>query len=573
MTKTMQAPLQDEMKALHFPLAGLDVSQAFCRQPNRPVDQMPLRPEQHFATPIYARTSPRALNVRGFEPSGLRRRGGARPGLTKYLQTQPAGVLWAAQELALLVGDGYAPPGGHVQTSQSGRIVTVVAVSQGNVIVANAGDTVWTPAINNSGETPPLNFSGLVYSSANNQKLWFADGINYVFYDPSINTVQPWVIGTYQAGDTGGSPGTPKGVLPLDNLGNAPRLIATWRGRIILSGLINDPQNWFMSAVSDPQNFDYAPLSITPAQAIAGNNAPQGFIGDVVTSLCPYSDDVLIFGGDHTLYMMRGDPMAGGQIDLVSDAIGMAWGIPWCKDPYGTVYFVSNKTGIYSLVPGQQPQRISQAIEQLLVNIDTGANSIRLIWNDRYQGLHVFVTPLAAPAVTTHFFYEQRTGAWWQDQFANTNLDPLCCCVFDGNTPGDRVVLIGSWDGFVRAVSPTAPDDDGYPIASQVVIGPLNTEDLDDMLLKDVQGVLAQSSGPVSYQIFVGPTAEAALASAAVASGTWAVTTNLAGRNFTNFIRRAGHAIYIQLSATAPWAMEEIRARIATQGKVRRRGK
>lgn len=572
MPQTMAAPMAEEIRALHFPAAGIDVSKAFCRQPNRPIDQMPIRPEQHFATQVYARTCPIGLNVRGFEPSGQRRRGGSRPGLTKYLAAQPGAALWVTQDLTLLVGN-YKPPGGNMQISQSGRVVTVVAVSQGNVYAANAGDTAWTAAINNSGETPALNISGLMYSSANLQKLWFADGINYCYYDPNINTVQPWNIGVYAAGDTGGVPGTNKGVLPRDSTGNAPRLIETWRGRIVVSGLVGDPQNWFMSAVSDPTNFDYAPLSTTPTQAIAGNNAPQGFIGDVVTGMCPYTDDILIWFGDHSIYVMRGDPMAGGQIDLVTDAIGGAWGRAWCKDPYGTVYFVSNKTGIYTLVPGQQPQRISQGIEQLLVNVDTGANSIRLIWNDRYQGLHVFITPTAAPAASTHFFYEQRTGAWWQDSFANTNHDPLCCCTFDGNTPGDRVVLIGSWDGYVRAISPTATDDDGTPIQSQVVIGPINTENLDDMLLKDIQGVLAQASGPVTYAVFVGPTAEKALASTAVATGTWKVTTSLAGRNFTSMIRRSGHAIYIQLSSSVAWAMEEIRVRIATQGKVRRRGK
>ncbi len=546
MPKTLQAP--ETFADMPFPKKGIDLFTRFGMQ-------------RYGTTPI-------GQNVRAFEPSTNRSRGGARPGLKKYLPTQPGGLVWVAQDLALLVGT-YPPPGGHsVQASQSGRVVTVVTVSQGNVIVANAGDTVWTPAINNSGETPPLNFSGLMFSSANNQKLWFADGINYVYYDPNINTVLPWVIGTYQPGDTGGTPGTPKGVLPRDSLGNTPRLIETWRGRIVVSGLVNDPQNWFMSAVSDPQNFDYAPLSTTPTQAIAGNNAPQGFIGDVVTGIVPYTDDVLVFGGDHSLYMMRGDPMAGGQIDLISDAVGMAWGRAWCKDPMGTIYFVSNKTGIYTLVPGQAPQRISQQIEQLLVNIDTGANAIRLIWNDRFQGLHVFVTPLAAPAATTHFFYETRTGAWWTDVFANHNLDPLCCCVFDGNTPGDRVALIGSWDGYVRAISATAPDDDGTAIASDVVIGPLLTKDLDTVLLKDLQAIMGAASGSVNYAVYAGQTAEIALASQPVATGVWGP-----GRNFSTFVRRAAHALYVRITASNPWAIETIRARIAGQGKVRRRDK
>jgi hypothetical protein len=189
------------------------------------------------------------------------------------------------------------------------------------------------------------------------------------------------------------------------------------------------------------------------------------------------------------------------------------------------------------------------------------------LWDDRFQGLHIFISPLAAPGSTTHYYWEQRSGAWWQDQFGNTSHDPLAVTVLDGNGPTDRVPIIGSWDGYVRCVSTAATQDDGTNISSSVTIGPLLTKDLDDVLLKELQAVLGNSSGSVTYAVYVGSSAEAALASTAVCSGTWA-----AGRNLTNLIRRAGHAIYIKLSSTNAWQMEVIRARLAGQGKVRRRG-
>lgn len=539
----------ESFQEIHFPKAGIDVSQAFLSQPARPVWTGP------DGKPLYARTCPVGQNVRGWEPLSGRERGGSRPGQSKYLPVQllTAGLADFVQELNTFTVDHAT--GGDMQTSQSGRVVTLVAVSQGNVFVANPGDTAWTSPTNNTSFDPPLNAAGLVYSAANNQKLYFADGSNWCFYDSTNSSITTWAASA--------------GALPVDFLGNTPRLICNWRGRIVLSGLMFDPANWFMSAVDDPTNFDYSPQSITPTQAVAGNNAPAGLIGDMVTALIPYTDDVLVFGGDHTIYMMRGDPMAGGQIDLISDAIGIAWGKAFTRDPYGNIYFMSNRCGIYSLVPGNQPQRISQQIEQLLLNIDMGANGIRLIWNDRFQGLNVFVTPLAGPGVTTHFFWEARSGAWWTDTFASTSLDPLCCTTFDGNDPGDRVPLVGSWDGYVRAIDPTATSDDGQPINSRVVIGPFDTQDFDDVLFKDLQGILGETSGQVTYKIYSGHTPEAALASTTpTATGTWS-----SGRNLTNFVRRAAHAHYIDLSSSVPWAMEAIRARVATLGKVRRRGK
>lgn len=528
----------------HFPRAGLDVSSSFTKQPPRDVSN---------GSGDYARSTPFGLNVRGFDPVLNRDRGGSRCGLSKYIAA-PIVADWLVQELALIVSTEATLP----QQSNLGRIVSLVGVSQGDVYRALAGDTTWTQATNATGNTPPLNYTGILFSAANAGKLWFADGVNWCYYDPRTNTVNLW------------APLAPS-LLPVDSAGNTPRLICTWRGRTVLSGLLLDPQNWFMSRVGDPTDFDYSPASVSPTQAIAGNNAPQGLIGDVVTALIPYSDDVLFVGGDHTIYMINGDPMAGGQIDLVSDAIGIAWGQAWCKDPYGNLYVFSNRAGIFTMVPGQQPQRISQAIEQLLQTIDTGNNSIRMIWNDRFQGLHVFVTPLSAPGPAggvTHFFYEQRTGAWWLDQFADINHDPLCCVTFDGNQAADRIPLIGCWDGYVRGVDPDATTDDGRDIESSIYIGPILTQDLDDMLLKDLQAVMSETASPISYSVYVGSSAEKALESDPVASGTWQP-----GRNPDSLVRRSGHAVYVKLSSSDPWSMETIRMRIASTGKVRRRGK
>lgn len=439
------------------------------------------------------------------------------------------------------------------QFSQSGRVVSLVKVQQGDVYYLTPGDTTWTAATNNTGDDPPLNFSGVMASAANVEKLWFADGVNWVYYDARENSVERW------------SPSA--GALPVDSLNNKPRLICTWRGRTVLSGLLLDPANWFMSRVNDPTDFDYGPENPDPTQAIAGNNGPQGLVGDAVTALIPYSDDVLIFGCDSSIFMMQGDPMAGGQIDRVTDAIGMAWDRAWAKDPYGVVYFVSNKTGIYTLIPGQKPQRISQPVEAFLQNIDTGQYVIRVGYNDRDQSMHFFFTYAAEPLATTHLVYELRSGSWFTEVFANTDHNPICLTTFDGNLPGDRVMLLGAWDGYVRAFDPDADDDDGTAIASEVVLGPLLTKDFDEVMLKDLQAILGNDSGEVEYAVHAGATAELALAANPVATGAWS-----AGRNLLSPVRAAAHALYVKLSSTERWAMEQIRARMATTGRVRGRG-
>ena len=537
--------MDEQFADMKFPLAGISLLRGF--EDQRPV---PVRGEEQWH-----HTARVGNNVRACEALGQRLRGGSRNGLSRYVP-EPVVANWILQNLsvATYITEDALQGGSMVQLSQAGRVVTLTAVSQGNVYVCPAGQTSWTAATNNTGDTPPLIYTGVLFSTVLNQKVWFADGVNWVYYDPRTNTVERWAASA--------------GTLPVDTDGNRPRLICTWRGRMVLSGLLEDPQNWFMSKIGDPTNFDYAPLDISPDQAIAGNNSPMGLIGDVVTALIPYNDDVLIVGGDHTLYVFAGDPMAGGQIDLISDAIGVAWGQAWCKDPYGTLYFFSNRTGIYSLIPGEKPVRISQQIEQLLLDVDTGSNSIRLVWDDRYQGFHVFITPLISPTDSRHFFYEQRTGAWWTTTFVNPRHSPLTVATFDGNLPGDRVALIGSWDGYVRSFDPDAEDDDGEDILSEVLIGPLVTKELDDILLKDLQAVLGEDSGEVEWEVYTGTTAEIALLNEPVASGVWS-----AGRNYTSPARVSGHAIYLRLSSKDRWSMETVRARLSGRGKVRRRGR
>lgn len=530
----------DIEKDIHFPKCGIDRVGAISAQPARAAYQGQ-----------YARTTYFGRNVRGFDTQG-KWRGGSRAGLRKYIAAQVAGTICVIQDLNAVTGATYVE--GSMQSSQAGRVVTLVAVSQGNVKRAHAGDTSWTAATNATGSTPPLNYNGVIFSAVNQQKLWFADGVNWCYYDPSTNRVERWTASA--------------GTLPVDSDGNKPRLIETWRGRTILSGLLKDPQNWFMSNQDDPRNFDYSPESPSPTDAVAGNNSPLGLIGDIVTGMVPYSDDILFMGGDHTLFMFNGDPMAGGSIIQVSDQVGMAWGRAWCVSSSGIAFFMSNQMRVYALQPGAKPERISYGIDSLIEDLDPGVNSIRLAWNEKMQGFHVFITPLEEPAATDHYFFEQRSGAWWQDRFADTDMNPAACCVFDGNEPTDRTVVLGSWDGYVRAVDDAATSDDGTEIESEVWIGPFTAPTFNDLVVREMQAVLDEASGDVDFEIYRGRTAQAALDSEVFRSGTLTK-----GRNVTRQIETAGHAIYLRLTSTNQWAMEAIRVRLGDNGPVRMRGR
>lgn len=522
-----------------FPKAGSDNSDAFWKQSPR---QGP--------DGAYIKTTRKGVNVRAYAQGGTRQRGGSRPGLARFIDARPGDAFYVVQELGVLYTTGLPVP----QSSLSGRVVQLVAVSQGQVYVAEPGSGQWSLADNTTGEDPPLNITGIMFSAQNIQKLWVVDGINYCVYSPVTGAVSKWTATA--------------GTLPIDASNNTARLIETWRGRTVLSGLLLDPQNWFMSAVGDPTDFDYSPATPSATQAVAGNNSALGFIGEPVMTMIPVTDDVLIFGTTNAMWAMRGDPMAGGSIDLITSSVGTAWGRPWAKAADGTVYFFSNRPGVFRMDPNSltPPVKVSGPIDQFLVDLDTGNTHVRMAWDDRYALLHVFISPLDAPGQTSHLAYETRVGAWWLDEFKNHDMDPLCCAVLDGNEPADRVVVIGSWDGYVRLFDPTATDDDHFEIESEVWVGPFVTENMDEILLKDLQAVLAEDSGDVKFEVHAARSAEEAFFSPPITDGIW-----VAGRNEDEAIRVAGHAIYLRIQSSNPWALEQIRARVATTGMVRRR--
>ena len=526
-----------------FPYAGIDTSAGFGRIRGREV-----------ADGIYGSSTPIGVNVRGYDPSNDRLRGASRAGYTRYINAQVGGSSGLIQSLSTIVGVGYSAPGGGTQTSPSGRVVTLVAVKDGLAYVADAGATSWVAATNGSTATTYFSTTAVVRTAPLGQRLYMVDGANARKYNPATNTIEDWE--------------TTEGTFPVDTANNKPRLIALWRGRIVVSGLPLDAQNWFMSRTGDPTDWDYAPTDATATDAVAGNNESLGKVGDVVTGIIPYSDDLLIFLCDSSIWMLAGDPLSGGQLGLLSDATGGAFGNAWAKDPSGNVYFFGSRGMVYSLRPGSQPIPIAQAIAAELAAVNTGTNTITMAWDTRFQTLHVYITPTAAAGSATHYCYEARTGAWWRDTFSSNNHNPLAVTVFDGNLPSDRVPLIGSWDGYVRAVDADAETDDGQAIQSEVWLGPLVSQSFDELMVKEFQAEMGHESGSATFSWHSGRTAEAALL-----SDPWTTGTLTSGRNYARSTRRAAYAHYLKVNSSSRWSMEKMRVVLVQSGVIRRRGR
>lgn len=343
-----------------------------------------------------------------------------------------------------------------VNTS-SPRVRRNIAVSNDDII-----------RFDSSGIATPTNGSNALDASARwvdgvaaREAIFLTDGSQYKYYDAPEDEVKAWEA-------------TSAGEIPP-----RCRLIAQWNGRIVLARG-DDPFNWFMSAKNAPFDWDFAPPVPVVTQAIRGSDSRLGVSPDVITALIPYNDNVLFIGCDSSIHRIIGEPLDNDQFDLVTDKVGIAWNSSWTKDREGRIYFFESQGGIWVMSgDGSQRQRLTRdTIERRLQSIDLEDHYVHLEWSFELEGLHVYVFPYGSGGtLLNHYFWEQQVDAWWEDNWTATDKQPTAALTIDGDDPSDRVLLVGTEDGYVLKEDKDADDDDGQAIDSQVLIGPLPPAD------------------------------------------------------------------------------------------------
>ena len=284
-------------------------------------------------------------------------------------------------------------------------------------------------------------------------KGWFTDGRTDKKLDPKTATVSNWTSKSSGKGPTG-------------------RLLAFWNGRIVRSRDPNNPTLWHMSAYGNPEDWDFVEKISggVVTQAVSGGEPGFSPCPDIVNMLAPWRNDALVFGCDHSFWVMTGDPRYGGTFQNLNVPVGSGFGHCWAMDDEGALYVFKNTGGVLRFFAGGFQSITDRSIERQMESIAFGTNHIQLVWDDREKSLHVFQEPFASGGTAlTHWRWEKRTGAWWTNQYPTT-MQPASALVIDGDAAGDRVMLLLGQDGYVRQWSQTAADDDGTAIKSRVTI-------------------------------------------------------------------------------------------------------
>ena len=386
-----------------------------------------------------------------------------------------------------------------------------ILVCSGGALATGSGGGAWTPL------GSLMNTTGIVRGVPLNGKIYLLDGTSshYLIYDPGTRTVLPW---------------TPDdGVLPVgtSNPSHACSIAARYRNRIVLAGLDTDPQDWFMSAVGDPLNWDYSPATITTTIAVAGNNSDAGLVGDSITCLAAYNDDLLIMGGSQSIWLMRGDPADGGRIDAISHEVGIIGPDAWCLDAQGNMYFFGGgvfyrmgpvgASTMYQKTLGGMPEPLSRGrLDSVFNKVDASNSTVRLLWDETLHGVHIYITPTIS-GVATHYWWDARTDGFWPEQYPNF-VGPTSAMVFKSPTSTARADLLGGQDGYIRQVDYTSKTDDGISIPSYVDWGPQNSGSVhQNSRINRVTVILDQASDPVTVSVFAAQSPQEVVQSSAPA--------------------------------------------------------
>lgn len=334
------------------------------------------------------------------------------------------------------------------------RCQAVIGVSNGDIELITAGAstaiTGGAGALSTSTRT--------VFSTPYGVLLFFADGVSKKYYDASVNQVYDWSASLLY------------GALPSGS-GGGFSYVEAWDRRLMVFGIDTDPTNFYFSAKGDPFDWDLKPG--TANAACSARLGPTGLFPDRLLSAIPFNDDLMLLGGDHSIYQLIGDPAVDAQLDVVSSTVGMAPGRAWCLDGYGNCFFFGNNGGMFKIGLNSPPQRISnQTIDyQLVSDVDVANSSIFLEWDSLRQGIWLFVRPFAGTQ-SRHYYFDLRTGAYFPVKFANPTFSPVCTASYDLDQPQDRKILLGCSDGYIRSLSDDAITDDGTQFDAYYVLGP-----------------------------------------------------------------------------------------------------
>lgn len=321
----------------------------------------------------------------------------------------------------------------------------LVVATNGTIFIFDPNG-VRSTATGNSGisSTNPVSMCFL------NQQVFFASGVSTVGVMSTGNLSSTFACGILTASTVPSTQSVPT-FCSLD---------ATWRGRLVLAGDKNNPQNFYMARLGKPTDWNYA--ATDAAAAVAGNLSQSGQIGEPITAIIPFNDDLMIMSTINEVWLIEGDPADGGSIVRLADHGGIVGPYAWCTDPTGTLFYLT-QAGLWSVKPiwstYRPPELISgQQWSKFFEQLNPNTNAVFMQWDSVNKYLRIYITPIYSGLAGQHIIFDSRNGGFWPIQYPQTT-GPTATTSFIGGGSLGQLLLIGGMDGWIYYESSTRADD------------------------------------------------------------------------------------------------------------------
>jgi hypothetical protein len=350
------------------------------------------------------------------------------------------------------------------------------------------------------------------------------------------------------------------------------KAIALYRDRIVMA--VDGTGGLYASRAGDPYDHDYGAVWSDFDRAWAlGSGIKAGKLPHPTTAIFTHSDDCMIVGCKTLTYIIRGDPAAGGDVDLLSREVGIVDFDAGCYTPEGWLVFLS-LDGLYAVPGGCGGDVIPLSIKSVpreLRDIDPDTCKVSMAYDIVKHGIHLLLDYGAAHPVD-HWWFDWESKSLWPVSL-QADHGPHVAHTQRPMHGFDRGTVLGCRDGYLRRFHDDFQQDDGgNAIDSHLLIGPIDMGGAwSRSMLRELVGNMAEGSADVGWKLYVADTAEAAvdLARAAATGTEHTPGTFVAGGNFRDHPLASGGSFVLRLDNDEawPWALERITATIEKLGR------
>jgi len=445
---------------------------------------------RNYRAPETLAASSRAVNVRSVGPLEKRGRGGSRPGLSKFIDTDFGTNITGISSVTYIDADGdrqqdlAVTADGALYIVQGGvatEAVSNLSIDGDNITID--GDNIVMHSTVTS--TNPLVDGNTFQMAEWNGKLYIADA-TLQKYDPLTGTVST-----------------------VEDAPASMPLVCVYQERLVLSGV---DHLFYMSGQADGTNWDAGAEMGDVGRSVMGAVGDAGVVGEKILAMHNHRDVALIFGCQDSVWAVYGNiaDTGGGRKQCVSPFSGIIAPGAMAVTPNGMVLFLT-RAGLYAWQVGSKsdPEPFSPGvIPDELLDVDTATTDVLMRYDHRCRGVHLFLTPLTG--IGSHWWIDLENRAFWPVKL-NDDHQPHSTAVVSRS--GFSNVLLGCGDGYIRVFDDDATDDDGSDLNSHLVLGPFHIAGADgyDGLLNEIISALADDSGDLQYTIYTGETAEDAV--------------------------------------------------------------